>query len=203
MKKIALFLILFIVNFSFAKDIVEELQKKFSEIKGFQADITQKTYQSGFSSPDIFYGKVLAVKPDKIKIEYIKPYKQIIYLNGTKVILYSVEENQAIITSTDNSVLITEVLEMIIKNKSIKSTFNVLEAKETNDTYKISLTPKNNAEVKKLELTIDKSDLSLTKLSAQDTDNNIIEVEFEKFKYLSNPVNINFNLPKNVKILNN
>ncbi|WP_028949880.1 LolA family protein [Sulfurihydrogenibium subterraneum] len=199
MKYLSIILLLF--NLSFGQDFLSEFQKKLNEIKGFESEFTQKTYQAGFKNPDVFTGEVKASKPLTIKLDYTKPYKQIIFMTKEKIILYNLQENQAVITSPQNSLLITDVISIFVDNKPINKVFSVKSHQENKNSVILDLIPKNSNDVKSLELTIEKNTLKLQKISAIDSDGNKIELEFKYFKYLSTPITIDFKLPKNVEVI--
>ncbi|MDM7273059.1 LolA family protein [Sulfurihydrogenibium azorense] len=199
MRFLTLILILF--NLSFGQDFLTEFQKKLSEIKAFESEFTQKTYQAGFKNPDIFTGELKASKPLTIKLDYTKPYKQTIFMTKEKIILYNPQENQALITSPQNSLLITDVITIFVDNKPINKVFNIKSQQENKNYVILELIPKNGNDIKSLELTIEKNTLKLQKISAVDLDGNRIEVEFKNFKYYNTPLSLDFKLPKNVEII--
>lgn len=196
---IVIFLILF--DLSFGQDFFTEFQKAVLNSNGFESQIIQKTYQAGFSNPDLFTGEVKASKPLTLKIEYKKPYQQIIFMNKEKVILYNKEQNQAVITSPKNSLLITDIISIFVDNKPIDKVFKVIQTKEINKTVILDLKPKNYDDIKSLQLIVEQETFKPKKVVAVDTDENKIEIEFENFKYFKNMVNIDFKLPQNVEIV--
>jgi outer membrane lipoprotein carrier protein len=196
-----LFLTLLIFNLSFGQDFLSEFQKVIFNSKGFETQITQKTYQSGFNNPDIFVGEIKASKPLIIKVDYTKPYQQTIFMNKDNIILYNKDQNQAIITSSQNNLLITDVISIFVDNKPIEKVFKVIQTKQSGKLIIIDLKPKNYDDIKSLQLTVEKERYTPKSITAIDTDNNKIDLYFENFKYYDNTVNINFKLPKNVEII--
>ncbi|WP_297887451.1 outer-membrane lipoprotein carrier protein LolA [Sulfurihydrogenibium sp.] len=196
-----LILTLIFFNLSFGQDFLSEFQKVINKSKGFEAELIQKTYQSGFNNPDTFIGEVKATKPLTVKIDYKKPYQQTIFMNKEKIILYNKEQNQAIITSPQNSLLITDVISMFIDNTPIDKIFKVIQTKEFGKFITIDLKPKNSDDIKSLQITVEKEKYIPKTITAIDTDNNKIELQLENFKYYNNLVNLEFKLPKNVEII--
>lgn len=199
MRNIFLFF-LFIFNISFADEILDRFQENLYKIQSIEGTFVQKMYQSGFKNPEIFNGKIAGSKPFILKIEYFKPFKQIILVNKEKAILYTPDENQAIISKTDNNLIIAEIFEIILKNKPLSNSFNISTKKENKETSLI-LIPKNSNEISKIVLNIQNSDLVIKKIKVIDKEDNILEIEFQDFKYYKIKLTIDFNLPKNVKII--
>ncbi|PMP63829.1 MAG: outer membrane lipoprotein carrier protein LolA [Sulfurihydrogenibium sp.] len=198
----AFLLFLFIVfNFSFASDFLYNFQKIVSNSKGFEARITQKTYQAGFKNPDVFVAEVKATKPLTVKIDYQKPYQQTIFMNKEKIVLYNKEENQAVITSPQNSLLITDVISIFVENKPIDRIFSVSTLKESDKYVVLDLKPKTQDDVKSIQITLEKVTYIPKSITALDNDGNKIEITFENFKYYNTALNIDFKLPKNTEII--
>lgn len=196
-----LILTLIFFNLSFGQDFLSEFQKVISKSTGFEAELIQKTYQSGFNNPDTFIAEVKAIKPLTVKIDYKKPYQQTIFMNKEKIILYNKEQNQAIITSPQNSLLITDVISIFVDNTPINKVFKVIQTRESGKFITIDLKPKNHDDIKSLQITVEKEKYIPKTIVAVDTDNNKIELQLENFKYYNNLVNLEFKLPKNVEII--
>ncbi len=199
MRKI--FLILFLLfNISFAYEILDRFQKNLYKIQSIKGSFVQKLYQSGFKNPEIFNGNIAGSKPFILKIEYFKPFRQVVLVNKEETILYTPDENQAIVSKTDNSLIIAEIFETILKNKPLANSFDISTKKDDEETSLI-LIPKNSNEISKVVLNIQNSDLVIKKIKVIDREDNILEIEFKDFKYYKNNINIDFSLPKNVKIM--
>ncbi len=199
MRKIFLFFLL-IFNLSFADEIVDRFQEKLNKIQSIEGTFIQKVYQNGFKNPEIFNGKIVGSKPFILKIEYFKPFKQIILVNKGEAILYTPDDNQAIVSKIDNNLIIAEIFEMILKNKPLTNSFSI-STKKQNKESSLILIPKNNNEVSKIVLNIQNNDFIIKKIEVIDKEDNLLEIEFQNFTYYKNKLNIDLSLPKNVKII--
>ncbi len=183
-----------------ASNALKEFENKYKECKSIEGSFIQKTYISGDNSPQIFKGKIIIVKPDKIKIEYTSPVSQIIYVEGEKSIIYSPEEKQAIVSKLDKSFLVGKIFKNLAENRDLSSVFKNIEEKDADNGKKIFL-KSNDKQVKYIYIFLDRNN-NLSKIQIIDSSNNKVEIFFSKFSCLDKNLDIRLKLPKNVEIIN-
>ncbi|MEZ0323498.1 MAG: outer membrane lipoprotein carrier protein LolA [Hydrogenothermaceae bacterium] len=190
-------LFLFIFSLSYAENSAKSwLENKIKTSSGIQADFIQKTYQTDSKNPEIFSGTLIASKPFNIKVDYSKPFEQILFITKEKTVLYTPSENQAIVSKKDIDNFIEDLVSIFIQDKSLKTVFDILEDTQS----KLTLKPKNNTQIKQIDIYIQNNTLRTVK--AVDTENNRVEIEFKTFKFLTQKPKIELNLPSNAKIIN-
>jgi outer membrane lipoprotein carrier protein len=200
MKNIPLLFLLFFYV-SFGGEVFKSLEKKLTSCNYIEAPFHQKTRIEGLDEKENtgFTGKLYISKPDKIKIEYTEPLHQIIFVEGNKSIIYTPEENQAVISKLPEDFLVVKIFSDLSKNKGIGDTFFVKEEKKLSDGYLLLLQPEDK-KIKKVLLTLDKNK-NITKIKIIDTENNMVIIEFDYFKCLQEGGDLSFSLPKDVDII--
>ncbi len=197
MRKVFL-LFLLIFSFSFGEDILSSLEKKFLTCESIKADFVQKTYVEGFDEPQIFEGKLFITKPNKIKIEYTEPIRQIIFVEGNKSIVYTPEENQAVESTFPEDFLIVKIFRDISQNKNISGIFSVESQEKTDDGYILKLKTEDK-KIKEVAFYLDR-EKNINKIQIIDSENNKVIIKFKDFKCLKDRLDIKLNLPKDVEI---
>ncbi len=198
MKKILLSF-LFSFSFSLAGEIFDAFYKKLSTTEGIKGDFTQETYINGTSEKQTFKGILYAEKPDKIKIEYLTPIKQIVYVEKDKVIVYTPEENQAVISKLPEDFITVKIFKSLSSGKMLKEIFSSLKEQKNSNGYTIQLKPVDKS-ISDVSLNL-KKDFKVNKINIIDKEGNRVIIIFDKFDYLSKPVEIGLKLPEGVEVL--
>ena len=198
MKKILLSF-LFSFSFSLAGEIFDAFYKKLSTTEGIKGDFTQETYINGSSEKQTFKGILYAEKPDKIKIEYLTPIKQIVYVEKDKVIVYTPEENQAVISKLPEDFITVKIFKSLSSGKMLKEIFSSLKEQKNSNGYTIQLKPVDKS-ISDVSLNL-KKDFKVNKINIIDKEGNRVIIIFDKFDYLSKPVEIGLKLPEGVEVL--
>ena len=198
MKKILLSF-LFSFSFSFAGEIFDAFYKKLSTTEGIKGDFTQETYINGSSEKQTFKGILYAEKPDKIKIEYLTPIKQIVYVEKDKVIVYTPEENQAVMSKLPEDFITVKIFKSLSSGKMLKEIFSSLKEQKNSNGYTIQLKPVDKS-ISDVSLNL-KKDFKVNKINIIDKEGNRVIIIFDKFDYLSKPVEIGLKLPEGVEVL--
>lgn len=175
--------------------LIRWLEGKISGSQGIEGEFIQKTFQGESKVPEVFNGSLVASKPFVAKVNYTKPFEQILYISKDKTVLYTPSDKQAIVSKKDVDLFIDDVIAIFLNNKPLKAVF---DTKTEGD--KIVLKPKNTGEIKSIEIQV-KND-TIQSISLSDSDNNRVEILFKNFRFLTKKENINFELPVGTKIIN-
>lgn len=195
MKKL-LYLILVLVFTSYGKENpIDWLQRKITSSNYVEAEFLQRTYDAKAKTYEKFSGKFIATKPFTIKINYEKPFEQIIFITKDKTILYTPSENQAFITKRDTDIFIEDLISLFLNTKPLKTMFDI----QTDGNSKITLIPKNNRDIKEIELIVKNDTIQL--ITVKDNESNKFELEFKTFNFSAKKQSIDFELPKDVKLM--
>ncbi len=198
LKKI-LILVLFTFAISFA-DTLEKIESIIQNSKSIKAKFTQISKIEGFDEESKFEGLLYISKPDKVKIEYVFPEKNIIFVEKDKVIMYNPKDKQAAISKLSDQFIVVKIFNMIAKNQSLTQLFNVKEKKENKNELIVYLLPKDNKQLKSLKIVFLKKNYKIKEIEIIDTENNKVLLIFKNFEYLDKKIPLELKLPKNVQI---
>ncbi len=200
MKKFAVFLVLFSVFSSAFAETLDKLQNKISSYSFIQVRFTQITYMKDLQQPERFEGKVYISKPEKVKIIYQKPLKQIYFIDGDSLTIYTPEEKQAIKSKIDKHFFIAKIFRAISSKEGLKKLFSVEREDKKGSTIDLVMKVKGDEEIKKVEMILDK-DLDIKQIIVWDSEGNRMELNFYDFVYKKEPQNIYIKLPQDVEII--
>ncbi|MBK3332269.1 outer membrane lipoprotein carrier protein LolA [Persephonella atlantica] len=200
MKKFAVFLLLFSVcSFAFAETL-DKLQNKINSYSFIQARFTQITYMKDLQQIERFEGKVYISKPEKVKIIYQKPLKQIYFIDGDSLTIYTPEEKQAIKSKIDKHFFIAKIFRAISSKEGLKKLFSVEKEEKKGNTIDLVMKVKGDEEIKKVEMLLDK-DLDIKQIIVWDSEGNRMGLNFYDLVYKKEPQNIYIKLPQDVEII--
>ena len=150
---------------------VEDIQKKYSALKDFDATFTQKTFQVLLNKNIDFTGKIFFKKPDGIRMDVYKPQKQIIILKGNKLVVALPDEKTMVEQEVPKEIATQNLLAFIAGISSLDKGYKVKQEKDyivlnpKNGTGEISIWTDENSIIKRVRL-IDsmgnKSDIQLS-----------------------------------------
>ncbi len=183
-------LLLLFSLFSFAQANINSILKqyRFSQIK-----FEQETYFKDLNEKQKFKGSIY-IQKSTLKLEYIQPYKQIIFVKNKKVYIYSPQENQLVITNQNRDFAILNVLRILSGEDKIDKFFRIKLLDK--DIY--LLVPKKKSSIKQIKLFTNGN--KITKIEVQDKDGNILIVKLNK-QILNKPLKLDLKIPNNVDVL--
>ena len=199
MKKIIFFLLFLNFSFGFA-DNLDTIENVINKAKSIKAEFTQISKIKGFEEESKFDGYLYISKPDKIKIEYVSPEKNIIFVENNKVIIYNPKDKQAMISQLSNQFIVVKLFNIIASNESFKKLFNIINEEKTNKEISITLKPKNDNQLESVKLTFLNKSYKLKQIKIVDKEGNQIIVNFKKFEFINKKLPLEFKLPEGVQI---
>jgi chaperone LolA len=150
---------------------IEDIQKKYSAYKDFDATFTQRTYQVLLNKNIDFTGKVLFKKPDGVRMDVRTPQKQIIILKGNKLVVALPDEKTMAEQEVPKEIATQNLLSFIAGMSSLDKGYKVKQEKDhivlnpKQGTGEISIWTDENSIIKRVKL-IDsmgnKSDIQLS-----------------------------------------
>ncbi len=197
MHRIFIFLLLF--SFSYG-DVLSQLQSKLNNYRYIEARFIQVTYMKDLQEPERFEGKVYLSKPETVKILYEKPLKQIYFIDGDSLTIYTPEEKQAIKSKIDKHFFIAKIFRAISSKEGLKKLFSVEKEDKKGNTIDLVMKVKGDEEIKKVEMLLDK-DLDIKQIIVWDSEGNRMELNFYDLVYKKEPQNIYIKLPQDVEII--
>ncbi len=199
MKKIIFFLLFLNFSFGFA-DNLDTIENVINKAKSIKAEFTQISKIKGFEEESKFDGYLYISKPDKIKIEYTSPEKNIIFVENNKVIIYNPKDKQAMVSQLSNQFIVVKLFNIIASNESFKKLFNIINEEKNNKEISITLEPKNDKQLKSVKLTFLNKSYKLKRIKIVDKEENQIIVNFKKFEFINKKLPLEFKLPEGVQI---
>lgn len=194
-----LIILLTAFSLSYGSPFLDKFEKKIKSVSSIRGKFLQINTIEGFDQPQTFIGELYAAKPDKLKIVYKDPYKQIILVEGKKSTIYTPEEKQAVISDLSDDFLIVKIFKIFMENRSLKDIFKVNYEKKTDEGILISLLPLNEKGIKKVEIII-KKDLEIYKIKLYGEDS-IVELHFPDIEYMRKKIDLRLDLPEDVEII--
>ncbi len=199
MKKIIFFLLFLNFSFGFA-DNLDTIENVINKAKSIKAEFTQISKIKGFDEESKFDGYLYISKPDKIKIEYVSPEKNIIFVENNKVIIYNPKDKQAMVSQLSNQFIVVKLFNIIASNESFKKLFNIINEEENKKEISITLKPKNDNQLESVKLTFLNKSYKLKQIKIVDKEGNQIIVNFKKFEFINKKLPLEFKLPEGVQI---
>jgi outer membrane lipoprotein-sorting protein len=163
-------------NLKEAIGIIKAVEQKYHSANSFRADFVQQIFPPHTTTPSAeATGHFTFAKPCLMRWEYTSPDEQIVVTYPSIGWLYAVKDKEVQVFDT------TEFYKSVVARaflKSILDSFEVVEWTETpkntnssgqTGTVSFTLKPKgNNAQISQVEVVIQKSDMMITKIIAED-----------------------------------
>ncbi len=193
------FIFLFFSTNLFAGSIFSSFEEKVLSCSGLKGRFIQKVFVEGENQPQEFKGNFLIEKPDRVKIDYLSPVKQVMYIEKNRIVIYSPEEKQAVVSPIREDFILVKIFKALSDNQRLSHIFRIQDEKKVKDEYTFSLGVKDK-NIKSISLTTDK-DFSIKRIDILDTDNNKVKIIFENFICLEKKIDIDFKIPEDVEII--
>ncbi len=178
MKKIIVLLITFTASIaiSLAQTAVADvaalkskMQEAASKVSSIESNFTQEKYMSVMSNSMISSGKFYYEKHDKVKLEYQKPFKQNMTMNGNKLVMeMNGKKNSMDASANPMAAELKKVITACMSGDIANIGANYkLEFFQDADNYIVKITPQS-ADIQKFAqqvyLTLNKKDFSVEKM---------------------------------------
>ena len=108
-----------------AEGIIQELQIKYEALESLQASFEQKNELKSIGRTTTSNGSLLWEKPGKLRMEYVKPEKQVLVTNGRMFWLYTARLNQVMVSNRGGFGFGTTPLLFLAGKGNLKKNFNV------------------------------------------------------------------------------
>jgi len=197
--KIILITLLFITTILYANsaEIVQNLLNRYTSINTFEADLTQTNL---FNEHDITLtstGRIF-IQGDTVVIEYIEPVYQFIKSSNNRLIIYSSDQNTAIISSEEN-----QAVHLIFHFSNLLSQdINFISSSNNNAIFTIAIPIE---ELTDITLHVNIVNNTIDKISYEDDLSNSVIIEFSNQRFnrtLSKSIN-DFVIPEGTTIIDN
>jgi outer membrane lipoprotein-sorting protein len=189
-------------------DVVLNVERKLRSMHSLQANFNQIYYSSSVTTPLKEKGKFYFQKPEWMRWEYKDPEEKIfLYKKGT-FLMYFPEDKEAIQSELSKEKYESEILALLSGQKKLKDDYTVEFSpfpSESQKTWKLKLTPKEESDHTHILLEIDEKTWLIRKAIFFDWAGNKQEFQFSQIKTdVQFPRKVfELNLPPDVEIIKN
>lgn len=213
MKKIisfALILSFFSISVWASKASLQQIETQYKNLKSWQATFEQTSYIEVLDQNLSKQGRIFAVRPDKIRIEYESTPKKTYITNGKKLWVYQNATNSAEEFHNPETLISKEALSFLSGLSRLSENFTLIEnLKEAKGFFKITdktlkkvgLIPKGPSNILRLTLGIDPDTLKLREAVLYNSSGNVTHYKFSKVEFDKVDLSrVKFNIDKGVKV---
>lgn len=164
------------------KSFEKSVSVKMSQINSIRYAFEQEKKISMLSDKALSYGSIAFVKPDKLRMEYTKPYSYLMVMNDKKVQVKSQEKTSNYNTQTNKFFrLLTKIVTDCVQGNVVNNSEFQTKVFAGPDSYLVKLTPLNK-ELKSLFKTIsvyiDKDDLLVSQINLDEISGDNTTIRF-------------------------
>jgi len=160
--------------------LLNEISEKHKDMQSLEADFTQITKSDAFPEPIEQSGRLYAMRPKLIRWDFQTPMVQSYYTDGKSITLWNEMNNQVLISSNMSEA--NEAFDVLTDFSSISKKYNVKIKEESAEGYVLSVLPKPEQQFQKLEITMSKAELWITKFVVESEDAGTVELSFSNIK---------------------
>ena len=169
----ACFLLPAVVSASTVDDVVDLIQKKYSEIQDIQGKFFQTSYLKDLDRVERYEGVFFIKKPFSMKWAYSKPRDEEVIIRDTDTWIYKKSERQALKTTFSRDAYNQIPITLLNSLGNLKSDFNITMIKEGT----LELKPKRQMGfIKKIDLEVSSGDFPVKSFRVYDIHNNKVAI---------------------------
>jgi outer membrane lipoprotein carrier protein len=129
------------VMFCTSAQAAQDIHKYFSNLTTFEARFTQRLFNADQDMIEESRGRIQVKRPDKFRLEYTKPYKQVYVADGKQLWSYDADLEQVIVKSQKG--LLHNTPAMILSNPNmLDKEYRIKHQKSDDGLVWFQLTPK-------------------------------------------------------------
>jgi len=186
MRKILCLLIFSVFCFGDSvDDVILNVERKLRSMRSLQANFNQIYYTSSISTPLKEKGKFYFKKPDWMRWEYKDPEEKIFLYKEGVFLFYFPEDKEVIQSELSKEKYESEILSLLSGQKQLKDDYTVEFnpfPSESQKTWKLKLTPKEEGDYTYVLLEIDEKTWLIRKAIFFDWAGNKQEFQFSQIK---------------------
>lgn len=142
---------------------------RMAQINSIKYSFEQEKQISMLSDKALSYGSIAFVKPDKLRMEYTKPYSYLMVMNDKKVQVKSQDKTTNYNTQTNRFFrLLTKIVTDCVQGNVVNNSEFQTKVFAGPDSYLVKLTPLNNdlkSLFKTISVYIDKDELLVSQIN--------------------------------------
>jgi len=166
----------------------QDIQKKYSSFNDFEASFEQKTFQVLLNKEVTFQGKVIFKKPGKVRMDVLKPQRQILILQGSKIVVIIPEQKVIAVQDVPKEIAAQNFLAFMGGISTLEKDYSMKMADGA-----LVLTPKTGTGQIKVRAD---SDNIIRRISIIDSMGNKSEISLGGYRFNINPDEELFKIPE-------
>lgn len=182
------------------QDIISKINKAASGLKSMSCSFTQTKYISMLNDKMVSEGKMYYKQPDKLRWEYVSPYKYLFVFNGTKVYVGNKSRKDVIDTNTNR--IFREVARIMMSTVTGTALSNPkdfsIDLNDVNSMWVVTLIPQKKDMRKmfsKIVLSFVKSNLMISEINLYENNNDRTNIKLKNVVSNSNVSSNLFDIP--------
>ncbi|MAA79896.1 MAG: hypothetical protein CL916_11620 [Deltaproteobacteria bacterium] len=160
--------------------LLEQIEQKNKDLLSLEADFVQVTTNEAFPEPIEQSGHLYAMRPKFLRWDFQIPMVQSYYTDGNTITVWNEQNNQALISDNMNDA--NDAFDVLTDFSNAQKKYTISIKKESETDYLLSVTPKEGMAFEQLEVTMDKTELLITKLVVNSKDTGTVSLSFSNVK---------------------
>jgi outer membrane lipoprotein carrier protein len=158
--------------------LAREVQAFYEHTRDLEADFAQTYTYAAFGRTQASRGKLQVKKPGKLRWDYVEPSRKTIVVNGSRLVQYEPEVNQAYVDEHFDSTAMSAAVTFLLGKGSLEKEFDLAVDPEG----RLVLTPKvADPRVERVVLTVGPSG-EVTATRVVDGNGNVNELTFHRIR---------------------
>ena len=185
-------------------EIINNLEERY-DVPGFMADFHQQSIVKAMDISDEATGKMFVRRPGKMRWEYLRPDRQLIITNGTRLWVYRPDDNQVMLGKSPAFFGDGKGAGFLADIRLLRKKFHILPAKSDNPRFvALKLKPvKDSIDIALIYLYADKSDFVVKRVVTINAygDETRIELINSRFDAIPEDSLFTFTIPEGTDVL--
>ncbi len=206
--KIKAVIILFILAFSTNypdDELMIKIEKKLDGLNSFSADFVQTYRVEALDSLIVEKGKLLVLKPGRMRWDYKSPDEKLFICDGEKIYFYVPEDKQVMVGEIDELNEQTAMVSILTGKSSLSKHYSceLIEEKEGEYILRFSPLKSDSTRYQRFLMNVTTEKLLVTRLAYFDNAGNLNEIKFTDIKINKNIKEklFEFKVPKGVEVI--
>ncbi len=147
-----------------AKDVIEELEKKYTSVTDFQAEFEQIEASELLKKEKKSFGVIYSLPEGKIFWHTQKPYEHKVISDGKKIWMVDVTNDQVMTETWGMLDSQAKIALLFLRREGKLNKIFHSSLKEDNEKYRLTLTPRKKMNLNKIMIDVDRKDVFFNQL---------------------------------------
>lgn len=165
----------------------QDIQKKYSTYKDFEAVFNQKTFQVLLNKEITFQGKIMFKKPGGVRMDVFKPQRQILILKDNKIVVIVPDQKVIAVQEVPKEIATQNFLAFMSGISNLEKDYNISREKDA-----LVLKPKTGSG--QIKIWADGNNI-INRISLVDSMGNKSDVRLSDYRFNTGPSDELFKIP--------